>query len=89
MLIFQVTAIVPEPNIVSKIASVYGTANLRLGSGYSWLVADTGVTTRDVSDKLGLVPGSPSQAIVVKVEGYFGLAQNNVWEWLKVKSQGT
>lgn len=88
MLVFQVTSLVADQTFQMKVEDVYRAANLRLGSTYSWLVADNGVTTKEVSDKLGLVPGSTANAIVVRVDSYFGLTQKDVWEWLRVKTQG-
>lgn len=89
MLVFQVTSLTADPAFAAKVEAAYGTANRRLGVTFSWLVADDGVTTREVSDKLGLTPGAPHSAIVVRVDSYFGLAPTEVWDWIRVRTQGS
>jgi hypothetical protein len=52
-----------------------------------WLVAATGITAKDVSDKIGITDGSKGSAIVFTTAGYYGRASNNIWEWLTAKLQ--
>ncbi len=55
-------------------------------SANEWLVAGRGLTAKDVSDKLGITDGKSGSAIVFTTAGYFGLASNNIWEWITVKT---
>lgn len=88
MLIFQVTSLAANPALEANIQNTYPSAHLRFAPNV-WFVADQSVTTREVTEKLGVIPGSQfSGIVIVKVESYFGLASNSVWEWFKVKSVG-
>lgn len=51
-----------------------------------WFVAADGLTAREMSQKLGLVDPSNLTGVVVTIDGYFGHARADLWEWLKVKS---
>lgn len=52
-----------------------------------WLIAASGSTAKDISDKLGITDGSKGSAIIFVTAGYYGRAPNNVWEWIGVKLQ--
>jgi hypothetical protein len=55
-------------------------------SDESWLViAPNAVTTKELSDMLGITDGTVSSAIVVRVENYFGRANTDIWEWITAK----
>jgi hypothetical protein len=56
-------------------------------SANEWLVAASGITAKDVADKVGITDGSKGAAIVLTTAGYYGRAPNNVWEWLVAKIQ--
>jgi hypothetical protein len=49
-----------------------------------WLVSSSMLTSKDVSDKLGLP--SSSTFIICPIRGYFGRARSDIWEWLAAKS---
>jgi hypothetical protein len=52
----------------------------------SWLlIAPNTVTTRELSDALGITDGSVSGGILVRVENYFGRANKEIWEWITAK----
>jgi len=52
-----------------------------------WLVSAAGETAKSVTEKLGLVKGSLSLAIVINMtSGYYGLAPADVWEWIASKT---
>ena len=51
-----------------------------------WAVSALGIS-KDVSTKIigeNPLPGGPS-LVVVSVSGYYGLAQNSIWEWFASK----
>ncbi len=52
----------------------------------AWGVSALGIS-KDVSDKIvGTNPGRNGPTlVVVSVSGYYGLAQNSVWEWFAAK----
>lgn len=70
----------------ARIADLYPDNFLDIGLR-RWLVAAPG-TTKDVSDKVLLQPGSGMSGIVVGVESYFGIASPEIWEWLTTKLSG-
>jgi hypothetical protein len=84
MAAFLVTSLVPNPALSNNIAGAYPNAYLTI-SQTAWLVGDTGVTTKDVCEKIGVREGGISGVITVKIESYFGFAPPNIWEWLKVR----
>lgn len=85
MAAFMVVSLVPNPALNASVAAAYaGSSSLAL-SPTAWLVSDTGITTKDVCDKLNIKEGGISGALAVKVESYFGFASPNIWEWLKGK----
>lgn len=53
-----------------------------------WMVAGTG-TAQDISARLGMPVtqgvGSNFSAIITLVNGYYGYAPTNIWEWLAAK----
>jgi hypothetical protein len=84
MAAFSVISLSPNPELDKAIATAYAGAYLAL-SATAWLVADTGVTTKDVCDKINVRHGGITRVIVTKIESYFGVAPPNIWEWLKIK----
>jgi hypothetical protein len=67
---------------------VYESANSKFAPNV-WFVADSGVTTQEVSAKLDVKPGGIAGVVVVKIESYFGFAPTAIWEWFSVKTSGT
>lgn len=52
-----------------------------------WFVADVGVTTQEVSSKLGVDgEGGITNVVVTKIDSYWGRAPKNILEWLSVKA---
>jgi len=55
----------------------------------NWFVVAPGITAAGVATKLGMDPKAEQAekitGIVLTVGGYYGLAQSDVWEWLKAK----
>ena len=47
-----------------------------------WHVNATG-TAKEIGDKIGVIGGGLEQCIIYNVAGYYGLAPNPTWEWLK------
>lgn len=68
--------------IEASITRAFPGASFKFGDGM-WAVAAKGIS-KDISDRMfGTVtpPGTP-QFVVFAINGYYGFAQNPLWEWL-------
>jgi hypothetical protein len=50
-----------------------------------WVVAETGLTAQQVSEKIGL-EGKAGQFVVFSIAGFFGYHRKDLWEWLTLNS---
>ncbi len=85
MAAFMVVSLVLNPALNVSVTAAYPGSSALALSSTAWLVSDTGITTKDVCDKLNIKEGGISSAMAVKVESYFGFASPNIWEWLRGK----
>lgn len=57
-------------------------------TGTAWLLAGNG-TTQEIAKRLGMrfegQPGNNISAVITGVNGYYGWAANNIWEWISTK----
>jgi hypothetical protein len=53
-----------------------------------WLVAGRG-SAQDISGELGISDGSVASGVVSSMNGYFGRASANLWDWIKTKWEET
>lgn len=71
----------------AAVAERFPSDNIRL-SDNAWLIAGRG-TAQEVAGLLGMPTTmgeqSPFSAVVTMVNGYYGFAPNNVWEWIANK----
>ena len=52
-----------------------------------WVVSAIG-TPKDVSDKLGVTPGSDTgTAMIFSMGSYYGRATTEIWDWIKAKAE--
>ena len=58
----------------------FGNACLCLPNG-DWLISYAG-TSKQLSDELGISDGSNGSTVIVNFSGYWGYADNDIWEWL-------
>lgn len=60
---------------------------LEVAQGQWLLVAPPATTSKEVSDILGITSTDPptSNAIVLRVESYFGRNSTSTWEWISAK----
>lgn len=79
-----VVAAQDEAKIAPAIQAIYPSDHIKVWDGL-WLVSDESATAEQVSDKLGIRNGARGLAIVASINGYYGYASKNVWEWLAVK----
>lgn len=80
-------AVLGDPSNTKLAAVIEGTFPgncLQIRAG-QWLIAASG-TAKDISDKLGVTPeGGSGPAVIVAVAGYYGRANNQIWEWFVAK----
>ncbi len=87
MSIFVIFRTSDREKLENAIKAIFPDNYLDLANG-EWLVSGT-LTAKEVSDKLGISSGENGSAIVFKMEAYFGRATNEVWDWVKTKSEAT
>jgi len=81
--IFAVTAPYTNEKIAPAIDASFPGQNIKAWQGH-WFVSASG-TAKEVSDKIeaGAAGGKVGTMIVVSVINYWGIANPEVWEWLK------
>ena len=84
MLLFAILGHDDNPKLEAAMAVHFPGNHLRLGKG-QWLVAGSNTTVVDVSNILGISDGVNGSAIVISIATYYGRANTNIWEWMKVK----
>ena len=50
-----------------------------------WLVSGKGIA-KEISEKLDIGSGLFGNAVVFAISGYWGIANNSVWEWIALKT---
>jgi hypothetical protein len=83
MSLFAIMAPADSVILIDALKTHYPDNHLKVGPG-QWLVAGFG-TAVDVSNKLGISGGTMGVALVCLIGGYYGLASNNIWEWMATK----
>ena len=79
--IFAVLADPQNTSLAGTIQAMYPGNFIQIRPG-QWLIAATG-TAKDVSDTLMVSPdGGLGPAVILAVSGYYGRANNQIWEWL-------
>ena len=77
------TDTITAENINAKIEELFPVDSLRIGN-QQWLIASSG-TAKELSDKLGITDGKTGVAVVLSINGYYGHAPTNIWEWILAK----
>ena len=83
MAAFAVISTGPAGALEAAVKAIY-TGSYQSVSPTVWLVADKGITTQGVSEKLGIGAGKIENAVIIKVDSYWGRAAKTLWEWLAV-----
>ena len=81
MQVFAVLSVSRPEDVALALERSFPHDHLKLRDG-EWLVAVPLMTSRDVCDRLGISEGQNGNAIVVAMDGYWGRAPNDVWEWV-------
>jgi hypothetical protein len=87
-----VFAIIVQPspntaNLARVVADHFAGANYQLAGGHGWLVS-AAMTSKGLSDHLGITDGSNGAAVILEVASYFGRADPNVWTWIQQNWEG-
>jgi hypothetical protein len=93
MKIFAILMPSTQPQLAEAIKKTFANDHLQIADT-QWLVSTSGTVT-DLCAKLGIYdPKNPNKpatgnAVVFAVSSYFGRAPTTVWDWLKVKLEGS
>jgi hypothetical protein len=84
-----VFVVIPQPNariggLAPAITSQFADAYFPLEDEKGWLISATS-TPQDLSSKLGITDGTNGAALIFEIGAYFGRANPNIWNWLKLK----
>jgi hypothetical protein len=91
MTIFAILLPTVNPALAEAIQRVYPTDHLKI-SDSNWLVSSA-QTVIEVSNALQVSGFEPTfvpkgNAVIFATSSYFGRANTNVWDWIKVKLEG-
>ena len=86
MAVFLVVPTLSADPVAAAIRARFADKSYQLPKG-EWLISYAG-TSRQLSDELGITDGSTASSLIVSVSGYYGRAQNDIWEWIS-KHWGT
>jgi hypothetical protein len=84
MAAFIIIPIGNTSDIDAAVAQKFPGDSFRLPKGEHLVVFDG--TSKELSDRLGISDGQVGSALVVGINGYFGWASKDIWEWLQIKS---
>jgi hypothetical protein len=73
-----------EEKLAPAIEQAYPNDSIKVWTGL-WLVSDESSTAQEVCTKLDTASGRRGSVIVTSINGYYGFASKNIWEWLAVK----
>lgn len=79
-----VVAAVNDASVGSAIQAAYPNNHIKVWDGL-WLVSDEVATAQEVSSKLGATDGRHGRVVITSINGYYGWAPKDIWEWLAVK----
>lgn len=81
---FVLIPISNKQTLEGKIKERFGNDAYPLPNG-EWLVNYDG-TSKQLSDEIGITDGKLGSTIVLNISGYWGRANRDIWEWLKVNT---
>jgi len=83
MPVFAVAVKEPE-KLTPVLQEIYPNAFIEVWPGL-YFVADE-ATSKQVSEKLGVINGGRGSVFVSLISGYYGFGPKEAWEWLAVKT---
>ncbi|HQS15055.1 hypothetical protein [Reyranella sp.] len=84
MTIFAILTPAENPQLGSDIARLFPENHFQVAPN-QWLVAASGTTAKEVSDKLDITEGGKGKALIISVGNYYGRHSTDLWEWIKAK----
>lgn len=89
MTIFVVFKSMSPEKLGLRIAREFPKDHLQLQND-EWLISAE-MTAIDVSNRIGITtdPSETGSAIVFSMRSYYGRASNDVWDWIKTKSEAS
>lgn len=87
MSLFAVLSPTENPKLIAAIKEKFPDNNYQITST-QWIVSAKG-TAQQISDTLGInAKENPTGlALIFAIAGYWGLANTDLWEWMKVKTE--
>ena len=85
MSIFVIFKVSDPDGLGQAIVNAYPRDHLRIQQD-EWLISAP-VTAVELSNLLGITEGTNGSAIVFKMGAYYGRATNDIWDWIKTKSE--
>jgi hypothetical protein len=85
--LFVIFAVSDVAAAEKRIQTIAPWLSLNVGPGAWLVIAPSGTTTKEISERIGLGSSDPiGTGIVVRAEGYFGRAPSSTWEWIATKT---
>jgi hypothetical protein len=84
MLLFAIMTPGDHAGLQAALNTHFADNYLKVGNGQYLLAART--TVVEVSNTLGITQGINGIGIIVSIAAYYGRADQNVWEWMRVKA---
>ena len=88
MALFAIMAPLEDPDLAKELARLFPGDHIRLGTG-QWIVSYAGTTPKELSDSLGISDARTGLGVVVRIAGYYGRANPEIWEWMAARLQGS
>ena len=84
MTVFVVLGTAPTTPLEQAIQTAFPGNSKKIGTG-QWLVSATGMTTQEITEKLGAEAGDKGKVFVASVQNFWGWHQSDIWEWIQAK----
>jgi hypothetical protein len=87
--LFAIISVSNPASLEARLQAVSHWPSIKVSDGQWLLVAPSGITSKEVSDSLGITGEAPivSNGIVLRVESYFGRHPQSTWEWIRTKKE--
>lgn len=84
MALFVVLGTPPTTPLEQSIQSAFSGDYKTLGTA-QWLVSAAGLTTQEITEKLGAANGEKGEVFVASVQNVWGWHRAEVWEWIQAR----
>ena len=83
--LFALFSVTKPVEMQARLDSLSPGLSLSVGEKEWLIITPSTLTTKELSDKLGITLGEVSGGILVRVENYWGHANKAIWEWIVAK----